>query len=95
MVILTRLRSMRGSGAAVLATVWSTNSSTTTWFFDADFTAESITTPRAVALLSTSSWRSCALDCEYMSLNSPVAPLSTSVKFWSTLLESMLVSTWA
>lgn len=36
MVILIRLRSMRGSGAAVLVTVWSMNSSTTTLPVEAD-----------------------------------------------------------
>ena len=47
------------------------------------------------ALLSISSWRSWTLAFEYMSLNSPVAPSSTWLKFSSTLFESMLVRTSA
>ena len=86
---------MRGSGSLVLETDWSTNSSTTALSLSADCTADSTTTPCAVALFSISNWRNSTLDCEYMSLNSPVAPSSTCLKFSSTLLESTLVSTWA
>src|SRR5689334_16118188 len=77
MVILILLRSMRGSGAALLVTVWSMKSSTTTLSLDSDWMAESTTTPCAVALLSISNCRSLTLDWVYMSLNSPVAPSST------------------
>jgi len=55
MVILIRLRSIRGSGTWALVTVWSMKSNTTTLPMDSDAIAESTTTPCAVALLSISS----------------------------------------
>lgn len=90
-VIFIRLRSMRGSGSLVFATDWSTNSSTTALFLETDWTAESSTVRRRLVLDQQLPCAALRWTGEYMSLNSPVAPSRTCLKFSSTLLESMLV----
>ncbi|CKS49327.1 Uncharacterised protein [Mycobacterium tuberculosis] len=92
MITLIRLRSICGVGLFRLLTDWSMNIRTTTLFVVADLTDAATTVPWVATRLSASSWRRCALDLPYLSLNSPVEPSRMSLMLWSIRSQSMVAS---